>query len=152
MYLCIQVSTGLNYSGDVSVLFVHQWVRASDGFFEDMIDGFGTRVYTIGVKSCPPASADAVLHPSNILINPSFEESVNVGWPLGYEAYDGGDHGATAFQDGSRSAHGRYSMRLTTPLRDRGLHLLLTPVLLCGDKVRLFRSHTKQLQLHLCCL
>ena len=59
-------------------------------------------------------------------------QSVNVGWPIGFEAFDQGDHGSTMFTDASRSAHGRHSVRLVTPTAERGLFVNAVEVMHCA--------------------
>ena len=127
-------NTGTNASGLMRLLFVNQWVEVASGQFADILEGYGSRVYIVDTSTADcPATDHAKILPQNILINPSFEESVNVGWPFGYEAYMGADHGATFFRDASHSAHGRYSAKMVTPSSERGLHIELVPILLCGD-------------------
>ena len=128
----VSVEPSSMYSGAATVLFEQRQVAVKLGAFDDVVDGYGSRVYSLGEPHCPAHSSAGIIK-SNLLVNPSLEESVNAGWPLGFEAYDHGDHGATMFRDGSRSTHGRYSARLTTPTPGRGLHISLAPVASCGE-------------------
>ena len=69
------------------MLFEQRQVSINGGQLRDTLAAFGSAVYVLGATPCPTAP-DAGVQPTNILINPSFELTVNVGMPFGYEAYD----------------------------------------------------------------
>ena len=74
-------------SGSATALFENRQVTIGSGHLHDTLAPFGSAVYVLGASPCPTAPTAGV-QPTNILINPSFELTVNVGMPFGYEAYD----------------------------------------------------------------
>ncbi|UCH34152.1 MAG: hypothetical protein JSV65_16665 [Armatimonadota bacterium] len=114
-------------SGEAEVLFEGRRVAVTDGGLHDMIDGFGTRVYRVEVEA--PAEAIAVA-PGNLTVNPSFEDSANVGTPDGCYVTVGSDPGASLFVDSRVAYHGAHSLRLRTPTEGGGVTVVPFPVVL----------------------
>ena len=112
------------FAGEADVLFEMRKVPVVGGKLQDAIDGFGTRVYRLPVQ--PPAEAVTVAQ-GNLTVNPSFEDSGNVGTPDG--CYVGTGHrGASLFADSRLAVHGSHSLRLTTPVENQGVGISPFPI------------------------
>ena len=101
------------WSGKAEVLFEARNVSVSSGRFGDMIDAFGTRAYQLPVGPTPREKLR--IHRHNLVENPSFEHTPNVGTPGGSCTTHGTGVGATYFVDSRVAVHGRHSLRLRAP-------------------------------------
>ncbi len=120
----ISVSVEGGFTGDADVLFELRKVTVRQGKLQDMIDGLGTRVYRLPLE--PPTETVSVAE-ANLVVNPSFESSGNVGTPDG--CYVGAGHpGASLFVDSRLAVHGSHSLRLTTPVEDQGVQVNPFPI------------------------
>ena len=123
----IAISIAGRHSGDAEVLFEARKVALSRGRLQDMIDGFGTRVYRIPIE----APAEPVgISPDNLTVNPGFEDAANVGTPDGCYVSAGPDPGASVFVDPRVAYHGAHSLRLRTPTQGAGVTIMPFPVAL----------------------
>ena len=91
----------------------------TNGTIEEMIDAFDTRAYRFELG--PRQIEDVVIDPQNLTVNPSYEESANVGTPDGCHTGKGGDVAASMFVDPREARHGLHSLRLTTPAKGKGI-------------------------------
>jgi len=110
------------YEGPVSCLFENRSVTAQWGMVQETLEAFGTRAYLFPLGPIP--AEERILHPDNLVFNPSFEEFSNVGTPDGCYFYMGKeDHGSTGFLDSRLSVHGLHSLRLTTASKGEGIRV-----------------------------
>ncbi len=124
--LPIDLALDATFDGTAEVLFENRAVEVSQGNWSDVIDAFGTRAYRIQLQ--PPPADRVELDPGNLIVNPSFEESHNVGTPDGSYLGVGEDPSASWFVDPRLSVHGRCSLRLTTPAEGQGVHISPFPI------------------------
>ena len=118
------------YNGPVEVVGQNRQVMAKNGTLSDVLAAFGTAIYRFPPTQSPIASASEKgpqPNPRNILRNPSFEESYNIGSPDGAYIAAGSDHAATYFTDSFQSVHGLHSLRLVTPTNNTGPGVSVTP-------------------------
>lgn len=116
----------LDVTADAEVLFENRKIAVNKGNLKDIIDGLGTRVYRVVTE--PLFDRAAGIHPSNLTVDPGFEESSEAGIPSACYAGRGGDRGATFFTDTRTSYQGYRSLRLQTPESDHGVQLSFYPV------------------------
>lgn len=95
------------------VMFENRKIDIAGGLIEDMIDGYGTRVYRFDVRNKPDRMKDPV--PGNLTVDPGFEDISNVGIPAACYANAGSDRGSTYFIDSRRFYQGEHSLRLNNP-------------------------------------
>jgi hypothetical protein len=114
------------FTGKAEALFENRSVEVADSEWSDVIDGFGTRAYRLQVD--PPPDDQVTLDPSNLVVNPSFEQAHNVGTPDGSYLSVGEDTAASWHVDPRLAVHGRQSLRLTTPTEDQGLGVRPFPI------------------------
>jgi hypothetical protein len=103
------------------VLFENRGIVMVDGVLEDMIDGYGTRVYRIDTRLKPDQVKG--FQPGNLAVDPGFEDLSNVGVPAACYAYNGYDPGSTYFIDSRRHYQGEHSLRMNNPLEKPGNRL-----------------------------
>jgi len=111
----------LDFTLEADVLFENRKVKISEGIIEDMIDGYGTRVYRFDVRNKPDQMKDHV--PGNLAVDPGFEDLSNVGVPAACYASAGDDRGNTYFTDSRRFQQGEHSLRLNNPSVKPGARL-----------------------------
>eukprot|EP01052_Picozoa_sp_SAG31_P036822 SAG31_NODE_4651_length_3068_cov_1.991580_2_plen_449_part_00 len=127
----VQLLRGANvlpYTGTTQVAFDNRELVLSNGRMSDTLEGFGRRVLHVPHACSPSETTQVTLNKRNLIVNPSFEGSVNTGVPYAFELYDQGDHGANAFRDASTSVHGMHSLRLRTPEDARGVQADIVPL------------------------
>ncbi len=114
----------------VEVVFEQRRLALVGDRLEDLIDGFGTRVYRIPLAAEDPAAGIAQ---GNLVVNPSFEDQHVPGSPDGY--YLGGDPapGASVRIESRFAYHGRHCLRVVTPA-DGGYTLRPFPLTLAQGK------------------
>lgn len=112
---------GLRYSGSAAVMFEDRMVEVREGRVEDIIDAYGTRVYTVRYRM--PASKGPRVQPKNLVLDPSFENTVGTGIPASCYARPQADRGATYFIDPRIAARGGHSLRMTAPSEGGGMKL-----------------------------
>jgi len=114
------------------VMFENRKINILKGGFEDMIDGYGTRVYRFDArKKTVPVS---VFEPGNLTIDPGFEDMSNVGIPAACYAYPGEDAGNTYFIDSRSYFEGEHSLRMNNPIQKPGVALSFYGINLASDK------------------
>jgi hypothetical protein len=95
------------------VIFENRKLNISGGGFEDIIDGYGTRVYRFDVRNKPAA---VIAHEKgNLVIDPGFENISDAGVPSACYVYPGEDHGCTYFVDSRRHYEGEHCLRMNNP-------------------------------------
>lgn len=109
------------YNGSAALPFEDRMVDVIGGKIEDVIDAYGTRVYS--VRYMMPRSKGPGVNPKNMLTDPSFEKSVSPGIPSACYARIENKQGATYFTDPRTSARGQHSLRMTTPAYGEGIEL-----------------------------
>lgn len=124
----LELSLDTALSRPAECWFANRSVPMQNGRIQDMIDGYGTRVYLI--RSGAPADSTHLL-PGNITLNPSFETIVSPGLPIGsnttHTSRGKADPGATVFADPRQSMEGIFSLRLITPVDSGGDRIRLVP-------------------------
>ena len=115
----------------VDVWFENRQEDLHNGMISDFIDGYGTRVYLMDQSK---ADSTTAIHPTNLMINPSFEKVYNASMPSGcyarYHKRGQGDHASTYFVDSRQRVDGLYSLRLNTPQDSDGVQLDFFPIVL----------------------
>jgi hypothetical protein len=87
-------------------------------YIQDMIDGYGTRIYRVTMKE-----DISYLEFENLLSDPGFEDNSSPGIPSSCYARTGEERGATYFTDSRVFLNGMRSLRLNTPTEDEGAKL-----------------------------
>ena len=117
---------GLKLPLSGKVLFEDRGIELrKNGRLQDIIEGYGRRVYWFDKKAEIPPNK---IQNQNLLLDPSFEESLVPGTPAACYFKLRGDRGAHAQLDTRIAVDGRHSLRLTTPAYDNGLDVSLFPV------------------------
>ncbi len=112
-------------SGKASVIFENRSVNVNGGYFSDHLPAFGSQAYLIELKK----PNDTVKpYPDNLIRDPGFEDISSPGVPASCYARNGGDRGATYFLDSREHIEGSHSVRLVTPVENRGARLRFFPV------------------------
>jgi hypothetical protein len=101
----------LNILADV--LFESRKIQVKDGAIEDIIDGYGTRVYRFDARTRQDRQKN--LQPGNLTIDAGFEDLSSVGVPSACFATNGDDPGCTYFIDSRRFFQGEHSLRMNNP-------------------------------------
>lgn len=126
------------------VLFEDRSIEIREnGRLQDIIEGFGRRIYYFDLRQ----KADNKRNKEqNLLLDPSFENSLVPGTPAACYFKLRGDRGAHAQLDTRLSIDGRHSLRLTTPTYDNGLNVELFPVELKSGQAYAFSFWAKARQ------
>jgi hypothetical protein len=103
------------------VMFENRQVDITGGVLEDMIDGYGTRIYRFDARQKPDRVRG--FETGNLTVDPGFEGLTNVGVPSACYAYNGKDRGNSYFIDSRRFYQGEHSLRLNNPSRESGSRL-----------------------------
>lgn len=104
------------------VMFENRKVEIKDGLVEDIIEGYGTRIYRFDARLKPDWVKE--LQRGNLTIDPGFEDLSNVGVPAGCYVIKGNDPGGTYFIDSRRHYLGEHSLKLNNPSHLPGDRLL----------------------------
>jgi hypothetical protein len=116
--------------GKVMALFENRTVSISGGRIIDQVSPFGTKAYLLLDNKDEKTTAPT----TNLLIDPGFENLIAPGLPSACYARPGGDRGATFFLDSRESAEGIHSLRLTTPVENKGAAIRFFPVTVKAGK------------------
>ncbi len=114
-----------NYSGRVRVLFENRSIQCYSGGFNDYLPPYGSQVYKITLAEKPESFTP---YKSNMIIDPGFEDIISPGVPSACYARPGKDRGATYFLDPLEKIEGSYSLRIRTPVQNKGVALKFFPV------------------------
>lgn len=123
--LCLTLACeALPDTGEAWLLFENRRTAIEKGCISDIVGPLGTAVYRIETKA--PASAVSA---GNLLVNPSFEESVEAGQMTGGSGGAGGrGNGATQLPDARIAYDGEVSLRLNNPCPGAGAARSLFPI------------------------
>ena len=119
----IRMSNG--YSGRIRVLFENRSVQCYSGGFNDYLPPYGSQVYKIILAE---KTESFTPYKSNMIKDPGFENIISPGVPSACYASPGKDRGATYFLDPLEKVQGSYSLRIRTPVRNKGVALKFFPV------------------------
>ncbi len=108
------------------LIFEDRKLRLSGKTINDMIEGYGSKVYKIRLKK-EQANTHAI-HAENMFYNSGFEEFHSPGLVSGVYARNHGGPGATYFLDSRVSFEGDHSIRLVTPIDKKGVGLSFYPI------------------------
>ena len=139
----VRIEPGAGLGHVAELWFENREVAFEGGHINDIIDGYGTRVYLVrvaagasgvagdgGAVKVEPIGASA----SNLTLNPSFEKIVSPGLPIGSNMkptrQQKVDPGATFFADPRLSVAGMFSLRLITPVDSGGDKIRLVPMVI----------------------
>jgi hypothetical protein len=106
------------------VIFENRTLQVSGGQLTDHISAYGSQVYLLDTRAVSNQSDNG---PENLLKDPEFEDISSPGVPSACYARPGGDRGATYFLDTREHHSGNHSVRLITPVDDKGITLRLFP-------------------------
>lgn len=120
----VQIKLDCNYTGKANVLFERREVDVKSGVIQDMIDGMGTRIYTIPVGPMPKEELQP--DPNNMVFNYSFEEICTPGTVSNCYGSRNGYPYANMMLDPFESKHGRYSVKMTVPADNQSIGLIPT--------------------------
>jgi hypothetical protein len=107
------------------LIFEDRKVKIQGRVINDMIDGFGSRVYKIVVSKAN--TNPTKFHAENMYYNSGFEEFHSPGVASGSYARYHGDRGGTYFLDSRISFEGEHSIRMITPEAGKGPGLSFFP-------------------------
>jgi len=119
-------------TGKADLFYENRQIEVNSGKIDDMIDGYGTRIYSWNVLSIIDP-LDKIL-PENLVVDPGFEESPVPGIPSACYARIGSDRGATYVTDSRIQYQGFYSLRVNTPANKYGVNLSFFPVYLNNNR------------------
>jgi hypothetical protein len=127
-------------TGKADILFENRKINISGGLFNDYIPPLGSQVYKFTLRE---KSEDIVPWKGNLTIDPGFENITSPGIPAACYARPGTDRGATFFTDPREHAEGNYSLRLITPVANKGAALRFFPVKVKAGSSYLISIHAK---------
>jgi len=127
-------------AGKARVIFENRTITVNNGFLTDNLSAFGTQVYMINLK---PVKETKKPYPGNLLTDPGFENTASPGVPASCYARGGGDRGATYFTDTREHFEGNHSIRLVTPVENKGIRLRFYPVSVMNGKTYLISVMAK---------
>jgi hypothetical protein len=113
--------TEVDLTIQTDVLFEGRTIVMVDGSIEDMIDGYGTRIYRFDARQKPDQVKG--YQASNLVIDPGFEDLSDAGVPSSCYAYNASDPGSTYFIESRRKYQGEHSLRLNNPSTEPGNRL-----------------------------
>ncbi|MBN8587951.1 MAG: chitobiase/beta-hexosaminidase C-terminal domain-containing protein [Rhodothermia bacterium] len=113
------------WDGKAKVLFANREVNYQNAVLSDMVDAYGTRVYLLPVSE---KREKVGLHPGNLTMDASFEAATNPATPDAVYAQVGLERGSPYFLDTRTSLHGKKSLRVTTPVAEKGTTFQFFPV------------------------
>jgi hypothetical protein len=115
---------GIN-NGKAIVLFENRTISFNRGMISDQLASYGSQIYLINLKPCNEAVASPA---TNLFRDPGFEDLSTPGIPSSCYARPGGDRGATFFTDTREHYEGSHSLRIITPVEDKGVSLRFFPI------------------------
>ena len=119
----------INISGSVlspaRVLFENRSLPVYSGGFSDHLPAFGSQVYLINTRL---KKQEIKPYTDNLLMDPGFEDVSSTGVPSSCYAWNEGDRGSTYFIDSREHFEGNHSLRLVTPLENKGTRLRFFPI------------------------
>ncbi len=122
------------------VIFENRKVNISAGSLSDYLPAYGSQVYLIDLKTGKdPVSA----YRGNLTQDPGFEDTSSPGVPASCYAWNEGDRGATFFVDSREHYEGNHSLRLTTPVMDKGSRLRFFPVKVSNGRTYMISIRAK---------
>ena len=113
------------FSGRAFLPFENRSVQVYSGSLSDYIQPFGSLVYRINIRKEPESFR---AYKSNLIRDPGFEEVVSPGVPSACYARPGADRGATYFLDPMDMIEGGNSLRIRTPVENKGVALRFFPI------------------------
>jgi hypothetical protein len=121
-----------NMTINADVMFEDRQVVIVEGVLNDIIDGYGTRIYRFDARMKP----DQVKGPEhgNLTVDPGFENLSNAGVPAACYACNGYDCGSAYFIDSRILYQGGHSLRLNNPSQKPGNDLSFFGLNLSGGK------------------
>ena len=120
----IEILTGFGLEGSkVDVLFEDRQLPAEGESINDIIDGYGRRVYRLSGYHDSSKNMSG-----NLILDSGFEDITSPGIPSACYAAVGSDKGANCFLDTRVTYEGRHSLRMTTPQKNKGMSLSFFPV------------------------
>ena len=107
----------------IQVLYENRTLSPSDTHLEDLIDGYGVRIYLVSGYQDKPE-----YHPANLIPDPGFENVMSPGVPASCYARVGKDRGTTYFLDPVEPFEGKHSLRFVNTAAEAGIGLSFSPV------------------------
>lgn len=107
------------FAEEIFVSLENRKLKLQKNKFLDIIPAFGTNFYQIEKQD----SSKTDFKENNLLLDPSFENSMMPGVPNHCYANVGQDRGATYFVDSRLAKSGNHSLRITTPKYGKGVLL-----------------------------
>ena len=113
------------YNTKALVIFENRTLPVNNGVISDHLSPYGSQVYMINIK---PEESERVASTANLLKDQGFEDLSSPGIPSACYARSGGDRGATYFLDSREAYKGNHSLRLITPVDNKGVYLRFFPI------------------------
>lgn len=116
-------------TGQVYMPFENRYVDIKNGVITDIIEPFGTKVYSVEeVKSV------SKIDPSNLSVDASFEFCPSTGVPTSTYAIEAEDPASNYFVDSRIAYDGEHSLRLTNPKNAAGTEITFYPIQLLMNR------------------
>jgi hypothetical protein len=108
----------VDISIEADVMFENRKVGIKNGLLEDIIEGYGTRIYRFDARQKPDWVKE--IQRGNLTIDPGFEDLSNGTVPSACFVTNGTDPGCTYFIDSRRHFLGEHSLKLNNPSQQAG--------------------------------
>ncbi|MBC2605477.1 carbohydrate binding domain-containing protein [Pelagicoccus albus] len=122
----------MDMSAQASLWFENRTLSVDENTLNDYIDGYGTRVYFLSLKT--EEEQPELVSNFNLTTNPSFESFASAGVPVGSNLRwideEQKDIGSSTFLDPREFKEGLFSLRLTAPKDFGGNRVRLIPIAL----------------------
>jgi len=121
----------INFSGtspkNAKVLFENRTIPVYSGAFSDYLPAFGSQAYLLDLQ---PLKETIKPFKGNLIPDPGFEVIASTGVPASCYSWNEGDRGSTYFLDSREHLEGNHSLRLVTPLENKGTRLRFFPAII----------------------
>jgi hypothetical protein len=121
----------INFSGtspkNAKVLFEYRTIPVYSGVFSDYLPAFGSQAYLLDLQ---PLKETIKPFKGNLTPDPGFEVIASIGVPASCYSWNEGDRGSTYFLDSREHLEGNHSLKLVTPLENKGTRLRFFPIII----------------------
>lgn len=122
------MSIPMDAGESVEVLWEGRSRAVVKGVIKDLIPSYGVQIYQWSQTRVPASIWNIV--EKNLIRDPSFEQSEAAGIPAACYLRAAQDKGATCSLDPRNRVHGNYSLKIHTPIAEKGLKVSFFPIAL----------------------